>query len=88
MGLPVFVVRRLASIDEKLFGLIIHNVLANEEPEGAWKNLLDSGILGGNAFVSRRRRDPILASNSDFQFLRCILDEVRTFFERNPDEGI
>jgi len=40
------------------------------EPRGAWKNLLDSGILGGNALVSRLRRDPVSASNSDFQFWR------------------
>ncbi|MEN9524030.1 MAG: hypothetical protein RL536_99, partial [Candidatus Parcubacteria bacterium] len=40
------------------------------EPRGAWKTLLDSGIFGGNAFVSRLRRDPISASNSDFQFWR------------------
>ncbi len=40
------------------------------EPRGAWKNLLDSGIFGGNAFVSRLRRDPISASNSDFEFWR------------------
>ena len=40
------------------------------EPRGARKNLLDSGIFGGNAFVSRLRRDPISASNSDFQFWR------------------
>ncbi len=40
------------------------------EPRGAWKNLLDSGIFGGNVFVSRLRRDPISASDSDFQFWR------------------
>ena len=40
------------------------------EPRGAWKNLLDSGILGGNAFVSALRADPISASDSDFQFWR------------------
>ena len=40
------------------------------EPRGAWKTLLDSGIFGGNAFVSRLRRDSISASNSDFQFWR------------------
>ena len=40
------------------------------EPRGAWKTLLDSGIFGGNAFVSRLRRDTISASNSDFQFWR------------------
>jgi len=55
------------------------------EPRGAWKTLLDSGIFGGNAFVSRLRRDPISASNSDFQFWRSFLIDVRTFFEQNPD---
>src|SRR3989344_243085 len=85
--LSVFVVRRLASIYEKLFGLIIHRiVLANDEPRGAWKKLLDSGIFGGNAFVSRLRRDPISASNSDFQFWRCVLDKVRMYFGQNPQD--
>ena len=46
------------------------------EPRGAWKTLLDSGIFGGNAFVSRLRRDPISASNSDFQFWRGRCPEV------------
>ena len=40
------------------------------EPRGAWKNLLDSGIFGGNALVSRLRRDPISVSKNDFQFWR------------------
>jgi hypothetical protein len=56
------------------------------EPRGAWKNLLDLGIFGGNAFVSRLRRDPISASNSDFQFWRCVLDEVRMYFGQNPQD--
>ncbi|MBP9749799.1 MAG: hypothetical protein KBD21_03645, partial [Candidatus Pacebacteria bacterium] len=38
------------------------------EPRGAWKNLLNSGIFGGNAFESARSSDPISASDSDFQF--------------------
>ena len=40
------------------------------EPRGAWKTLLDSEFGGGNALVSRRRRDPISASKNDFQFWR------------------
>ena len=40
------------------------------EPRGAWKTLLDSGFGGGNALVSHLRRDPISASDSDFQFWR------------------
>ena len=40
------------------------------EPRGAGKILSDSEFFGGNALVSRRRRDPISASDSDFQFWR------------------
>ena len=40
------------------------------EPRGAWKTLLDSGFGGGNALVSRLRRDPALSVSSDFEFLR------------------
>ncbi|MHB1316823.1 MAG: hypothetical protein ACYCZW_03120 [Minisyncoccota bacterium] len=40
------------------------------EPRGAWKTLLDSEFFGGNALVSRLRRDPISGSNADFQFWR------------------
>ncbi len=40
------------------------------EPRGAWKTLLDSGFGGGNALVSRLRRDPISALKSDFVFWR------------------
>src|ERR1035437_3615378 len=40
------------------------------EPRGAWKNLLDSEFGGGNALVSRLRRDPISALKSDFDFWR------------------
>jgi hypothetical protein len=56
------------------------------EPRGAWKNLLNSGIFGGNAFVSALRADPISASVSDFQFWRCVLDEVRMYFGQNPQD--
>ena len=40
------------------------------EPRGAWKMLLDSEFGGGNALVSRLRRDPISALKSDFVFWR------------------
>ena len=40
------------------------------EPRGAWKTLLDSGFDGGNALVSRLRRDPALSVFSDSEFLR------------------
>ena len=40
------------------------------EPRGAWKTLLDSEFSGGNALVSRRRRDPALSVSSDSEFWR------------------
>ena len=40
------------------------------EPRGAWKTLLDSGFGGGNALVSRLRRDPALSVSSDSEFWR------------------
>ena len=54
------------------------------EPRGAWKILLDSGIFGGNAFVSRLWRDPISASNSDFQFWRKRWDSNPRTFKGSP----
>ena len=56
------------------------------EPRGAWKILLDSGFGGGNALVSRLRRDPALSVSFDFEKLRCVLNEVRMYFELNPDD--
>ncbi len=66
---------------------ILYFVLANEEPRGAWKTLLDSGFGGGNALVSRLRRDPALSVSSDSEFWRCLLYKIRTYFESNPDEN-
>jgi hypothetical protein len=85
--LPIFSIGAFAGVYKKLSGVINHNfVLANDEPRGAWKNLLNSGILGGNAFVSALRADPNSASDSDFQFWRCVLDEVRIYFGQNPQD--
>jgi hypothetical protein len=64
---------------------IFYFALANEKPRGAWKTLLDSEFGGGNALVSRLRRDPVSASKSDFIFWRCVLYKVRMYFESNPD---
>ena len=71
----------------KFSSLVIHIVaLANEEPRSAWRTLSDSGFFGGNTFVSALRANPISASDSDFQFWRCFLDEVRNYFEQNPND--
>ncbi|MBP6856776.1 MAG: recombinase family protein [Candidatus Pacebacteria bacterium] len=56
------------------------------EPRGAWKNLLNSGIFGGNAFVSALRADHIFGGNLNSEFWRYLLDKVRMFFEENPDD--
>jgi hypothetical protein len=63
-------------------------VLANEEPRGAWKTLLDSEFGGGNSLVSALRADPDLSVSLDFEKLRYSLYKIRTFFESNPDEEI
>ena len=55
-------------------------------PRGAWKTLLDSEFGGGNALVSRLRRDQDFASVSDSDFLRSLLYKIRTYFESNPDD--
>ena len=61
-------------------------VLANEEPRGAWKTLLDSGFGEGNALVSALRADPDLSVSLDFEKLRYSLYKIRTYFESNPDD--
>jgi hypothetical protein len=61
-------------------------VLANEEPRGAWKTLLDSEFGGGNSLVSARSADPDLSVSLDFENLRYSLYKIRTYFESNPDD--
>ena len=67
---------------------IFYFVLANEEPRGAWKTLLDSGFGGGNAEQTALRADHIWGSEMFFQNLRYSLYKIRTYFETNPDEEI
>jgi hypothetical protein len=59
-----------------------------KEARGAWKTLLDSEFGGGNALVSRLRRDPFFASKTQTEFLRYLLDKVRMYFAENPEEEI
>jgi len=33
-----------------------------------------------------RSADTLSGQNSDFDFLRCVLNEVRMYFELNPDD--
>ena len=40
------------------------------EPRGAWKTILESPFGGGNALVSRLRRDPALSISSDSELWR------------------
>jgi len=42
--------------------------------------------MGQAEMRSARSADPIFASNSDFQFWRCVLDEVRMYFGQNPQD--
>jgi hypothetical protein len=86
-NLPIFSIGRFSGVDKKFSSLIIHIVaLANEEPRSAWRTILDSGFFGGNSEQTALRADPISASDSDFQFWRCLLDKVRNYFEQNPND--
>jgi hypothetical protein len=85
-NLPIFSIGAFACIDEKFSGVIHIFVLANEEPRGAWKILAGIGFGGNSAPVSRLRRDRISGGNASPEFLRYLLDEVRMYFELNPDD--
>ena len=69
-----------------LHGSIFSFALANEEPRGAWKTLLDSGFGGGNSEQTALRADHIFGSETLFEKLRYSLYKIRTYFESNPDD--
>src|SRR3989338_5407761 len=66
-GIPEEFLREFKKVGSN-FRILDRTVLF--EPRGAWKTLLDSEFGGGNALVSRLRRDPISALKSDFVFWR------------------
>jgi len=66
-GIPEEFLREFKKVGSN-FKILDRTVLF--EPRGAWKTLLDSEFGGGNALVSRLRRDPISALKSDFVFWR------------------
>jgi len=69
--------------------LIIHIVaLANDLPRSAWQIVAESGFCGRNAEQTALRADHIFCGNLNSEFWRYALDEIRTFFEENPDEEI
>ena len=56
------------------------------EPRGAWRILLDSEFGGWNAEQTALRADNIFGGNLNSEFWRCVLNEVRMYFELNPDD--
>src|SRR3989338_902367 len=70
-GIPEEILREFKKVGSN-FKILDRTVLF--EPRGAWKTLLDSEFGGGNALVSRLRRDPISALKSDFVFWRRVRD--------------
>ena len=60
--------------------------MANDEPRGAWKTLALSGFGGDSAHSSALRADQSFGGNLNSEFLRYLLDEVRMYFELNPDD--
>ena len=66
-GIPEEFLREFKKVGSN-FKILDRTVLF--EPRGAWKTLLDSEFGGGNALVSRLRRDPALSVSSDSEFWR------------------
>ena len=50
------------------------------EPRGAWRILAESGFCGGNAEQTALRADHIFGSETLFENLRRVVDEIRTFW--------
>jgi hypothetical protein len=66
--------------------IISEFALANEEPRGAWRILMNSGFCGGNAKAPPLRGGSFGVSKTDSQKLRSLLYKVRMYFESNPDD--
>jgi site-specific DNA recombinase len=64
----------------------IHNRTVLFEPRGAWKTLLEFRFGGNSIHSSALRADPVFGGILNSEFLRCILNEVRMYFELNPDD--
>ena len=60
--------------------------IGNEEPRGAWKILAGFDFGGNSAQSSALRADAFFGGNASPEFLRCMLDKVRNYFELNPND--
>ena len=73
----------------KLEAYTVYHILfciGNEEPRGAWKILAGFGFGGNSAQSSALRADAFFGGNASPEFLRCMLDKVRNYFELNPND--
>jgi len=56
------------------------------EPRSAWRILAESGFGGGTSKQPAPCADHIFDGNLNSDFLRCLLDKVRNYFEQNPND--
>ena len=55
------------------------------DPSEPWRILAGVGFGGGGTQFGTPHADPIFGGGFNFDFLRCLLDKVRMYFELNPD---
>ena len=63
----------------------IQNQAVSFSPRGAWQILAKWDFGARNAPAERRSREAISPRNAEIVNWRYLLDEIRTFFEQNPD---
>jgi len=63
----------------------IQNQAVSFSPRGAWQILAKSGSGTLCAPAERRSREAISSENEKFVNWRYLLDEIRTFFDENPE---
>lgn len=57
----------------------------NFDFKNAWKMLENFNFSASTTSADKLRAEATIAPNLNFEFLRCLLDEIRTFFAENPD---
>jgi len=56
------------------------------EPRGAWKILAEFDFNKIPARPSALCADAFFRGDTQFNFVRCMLDKVRSYFEQNPND--
>jgi len=57
----------------------------NFDFKNAWKMLANFNLSARSLPTGQAGAEATIAPNLNFEFWRCLLDEIRTFFAENPD---